>query len=110
MAVRSIAINKFSWTSYSPTERVYDSVVGDLVTFFGLQNLPDFPSSSGDTNYTVKLNDKIEQLAYTFYGNVELWWVLAGANDIVLPDGDMYEGLVLRIPAPSVVNQVLGIK
>jgi nucleoid-associated protein YgaU len=107
--VRSIASGRYSWLRYAKTERVVDGASGRPVTFFGLPELPVFRSGSGDTQYTVKAFEKIEAIAQRVYGNVELWWVIAEANGMTLPDADMYEGRVLLIPDPAVVRQTLGV-
>lgn len=53
-----------------------------------------------DTDYYVitTLGDRLDLLAYDFYQDVTLWWVIASAN--ALPGDSLYPpiGMQLRIP------------
>lgn len=55
-------------------------------------------NSTRYSTYLVAEGDRIDRLADRFYGDPELWWVIADANpDVLLPD-PLAPGVVLRIP------------
>jgi len=60
---------------------------------------PEIPLKETDTYIYVKQGDRLDILAYRYYGSVEDWWILARANE--LGKGTLYvtPGLQLRIPA-----------
>ena len=49
-------------------------------------------------HYTVKMNDRLDLLANTYYGDPTLWWVIADANPEVLYPFALTMGSILRIP------------
>lgn len=100
-------VSRNSWARFAPIERVVHE--GRTFSFVGLAELPDFPASSQDESYTVGANDYIEMIAFDRYGSELLWWVIAHVNDFTFPDAEMVEGVVIRIPSPSVVRDVLGV-
>lgn len=76
-----------------------------------LWNLPEYPEiapAGDDQRYVVDRKDRIDLLANSFYGNVELWWVIALRNELRLLPNDMYQNQVLQIPsARRVFNTIL---
>lgn len=48
--------------------------------------------------YIVHQGDRLDNLAYTYFGDPEFWWEIARANPEVFYPGDLIEGTVLRIP------------
>ena len=68
---------------------------------------PDIPYSNNDTYAVCVLGDRLDLLAFDFYGDSSYWWVIASANS--LPGDSLYlePGLQIRIPAnlPGVINQ-----
>jgi len=79
----------------------------DGIEHFDTLNLPEIPVQKDDTQYTVVGGDHIDKLAFKFYGNAVLWWVLAVANDLELLPVDLVPGMVLRIPSARFVSQGL---
>jgi nucleoid-associated protein YgaU len=73
----------------------------DDVEFFDLVALPDIPVQTGDINYVVTNGDRIDLLAYRFYGDPVLWWVIAAANGMQLLPCDLNPQAVIRVPSPS---------
>lgn len=53
-----------------------------------------------DINYTVKEGDTLHGIAYTYYKDSGLWYIIALANDIQNPFDltQFYPGQLLRIP------------
>lgn len=76
-----------------------------------LWNLPEYPEiapANDDQRYVVDRNDRIDRMAFTFYGNTDLWWVIALRNDLFLLPNDMFQNQVLQIPsARRVFNTIL---
>jgi hypothetical protein len=77
------------------------------VSFWEMEPLPEVPEDPNDLYYLVKNNDRIDLLASTFYGDPNLWWVIAGANDMNILPTDLQPGRVIRIPSPIYVSDVL---
>ena len=50
-----------------------------------------------DDYYIVKDEDTLDQLAFNYYGNAKLWWIIADINDIDHPMV-LTTGAVLVIP------------
>src|SRR3972149_5526884 len=57
-----------------------------------------------DVLYQVKDGDRLDLLAFRFYGDPILWWVIAVANGIELNPVQFNTGDKLRIPAPRFVG------
>jgi len=88
--------------------RFYDLVDVDEYTFWdGPEELPEVPVQDDDKFYRVTGVDRIDLLAYRFYGDAVLWWVIAVANDLELVPTALNEGAVLRIPSKTYVQQRL---
>ena len=53
----------------------------------------------GTTDRITQDGDRLDNLAYQFYGNKEYWWIIAAANQI--GKGTLYikEPTILRLPA-----------
>lgn len=80
--------------------------MGSLINFQGVEFwdllvLPPVSSHPQDTEYTVIGGDRIDNLAYRFYGDPTLWFVLAVANNMELLPVDMNVGDIIRIPAKA---------
>lgn len=63
--------------------------------------IPQVPEQEGDVYFFTERGDRLDLLAYEFYQDVSLWWVLAAANPIpTRRDSYMIEpGQQFRIPA-----------
>ena len=77
------------------------------VSFWELDELPRVPEDPNDFYYRVKNDDRIDLLATTFYGDPNLWWVIAGANNMNILPTDLQPGNLIRIPSPVYVSDVL---
>ena len=77
------------------------------VSFWELDALPTIPKSAADLYYTVEDVDRMDLLATRFYGNPNLWWVLAVANDMDLIPTGLRPGAVIRVPSPDYVTRSL---
>jgi hypothetical protein len=79
----------------------------DGIEFWNTLDLPALPIQPDDIQYQVQATDRIDLLAYKFYGDPVLWWVIATANDLELIPNDLSVGGVLRIPSVNFVQSVL---
>lgn len=87
--------------------RFKDFVSVKGVEFWELDNLPSVPTSPADIYYRVDVMDRIDTIATRFYGDPNLWWVIAVANDMNILPTDLHPGEVIRIPAPAYVNSTM---
>lgn len=53
------------------------------------------------TYYQVRASDRIDTLAYKFYGNSGLWWVIADANPEILDWSRMGNQIVSTTPGTA---------
>jgi phage tail protein X len=60
---------------------------------------PNIPLSENDIYVITNEQDRLDLLAYRYYGDVSMWWVIAAANNNITK-GSMYPfpGTQLRIP------------
>ena len=62
---------------------------------------PSIPSSPNDTYIIAAPGTRLDVLAFTYYGNVNNWWIIAEANGIGKGTFTIKPGLQLRIPSNS---------
>lgn len=60
---------------------------------------PPRPLAFSATRHVVREFDRLDLLAAQYYGDPELWWVLAEANPEVFYPEDIPPGTSLRIPS-----------
>lgn len=79
-------------------------------TFFGLWVAPEIPLSPFDSYHTVNETEigRMDSIANKYYGNTELWWVIAQVNSINDSLG-LVAGIVLRIPLKANVTAALSL-
>ena len=56
----------------------------------------DVPEQNGDLYVITQFGDRLDTLAYEYYGNPQLWWFIAKANKLVTMNVPV--GTSLRIP------------
>lgn len=72
----------------------------DTGSQYYLNNIyPDIPYTNNDNYVITTAGDRLDLLAYDFYGDSSLYWVIASAN--ALPGDSLYPtpGTQLRIPS-----------
>jgi hypothetical protein len=86
----------------------------DLVTVEGIEFwdtliLTDklLEAREDDIIHEVKMYDRIDNLAFQYYNDPILWWVIAVANDIEIVPTQLLEGDLIRIPSPQYVRTQL---
>jgi hypothetical protein len=91
--VKKVPLPSLSMFSKTP---VYD-VGGTII--FGLQQPVVLPAGS-DQIYTVRqgMENRLDRIAFNFYGTSRLWWAIAQVNNLTDPFLDVPTGKQLRIP------------
>ena len=69
---------------------------------------PNIPLSEADVYVITTIGDRLDSLAYSYYNDVNYWWVIAAANNNATK-GSMFPvpGTQLRIPTD--LNNVLNL-
>lgn len=69
---------------------------------------PNIPLSENDIYIITTIGDRLDYLAYTYYNDSELWWIIAAANNNAT-GGFLFPtpGTQLRIPTD--LNKVLDL-
>ena len=69
---------------------------------------PNIPLSESDVYVITTIGDRLDLLAYSYYNDVDLWWIIAAANNNATK-GSMFPipGTQLRIPTD--LSNVLNI-
>jgi hypothetical protein len=58
----------------------------------------NIPLRDSDIYVATETGDRLDTLAYTYYNNSSLWWIIASANNIHNAVFGFEDGTVLRIP------------
>lgn len=79
----------------------------DSIVFWDTLDLPEIVEQPDDLVHQVTDIDRMDLLAYQYYQDPRLWWVIAVANGMEDIPTHFNVGDQLRIPAPRYVTQVL---
>ena len=63
---------------------------------------PEIPPTNDDNYVITVLGDRLDLLAFDFYGDSSLWWVIASANSLPGDSLVVVPGTQLRIPVDVV--------
>jgi hypothetical protein len=76
------------------------------VPYFKGKVYPNIPLSANDVYVITTVGDRLDYMAYTYYRDSELWWVISSANNNATK-GSIFPvpGTQLRIP--SDINSIL---
>lgn len=92
----------FRGSRYTETEADYDAE-GNLA----FKDRKLFKFNKGNcSKYTFCQGDRLDLLAYKFYSDPRLWWVLLEVNTNYLREEDIHVGDTLLIPSPSEVDNL----
>lgn len=76
-------------------------------TYYQTNIYPEIPPVNNDYYVVTTVGDRLDLIAYDFYQDSSLWWVIASANS--LPGDSIYApvGIQLRIPVnlQTVINE-----
>jgi hypothetical protein len=67
---------------------------------------PEIPLSIDDSYIITQYGDRLDNLAYQFYGDPTYWWILSVANPD-LPKDSLYPPLGYQLRIPTFVTDVL---
>ena len=59
---------------------------------------PQIPLSDSDMYVASETGDRLDTLAYQYYKDSSLWWIIASANNIHNAPLGLKDGTILRIP------------
>ena len=114
MALKSVGkpASRNSWLNFCEPASVF-RIKGSLrnterTDYWELFIPPEIPLSENDITHIVTSNQRIDSIAYQYYGSSALWWIIAERNNISLPLSEVKQGVELIIPSRSVVDTVLG--
>jgi hypothetical protein len=57
--------------------------------------------------YMVQYGDTWTNISYTYYGTIELWWIICKFNDVYNPVSLPVEGTKIKIPTIDVVQSII---
>jgi hypothetical protein len=66
--------------------------------FFGTRSYPNIEPRETDVIYITNETDYLDSLAYKFYKDSSLWWIIALANNLGNGRLSIESGLQIRIP------------
>jgi hypothetical protein len=70
-------------------------------------DLPEYPNieaANDDITYKLGKLDRIDNLAFRFYGSKDLWWIIALRNGFNLLPNDLKPYVYIKIPSPRRVS------
>ena len=59
---------------------------------------PNIPLRDDDMYVATETTDRLDTLAYDYYKDASLWWIIAAANNIHNAPFGLKDGTILRIP------------
>jgi len=59
---------------------------------------PNIPLKDNDIYIVTQEGDRLDTLAYQYYGDQSLWWIIATANNIHDASFAVEDGTILRVP------------
>ena len=83
------------------------SSLGTTYEYFELFEEPVIESQDDDLLREVRVTDRIDRLAFEFYGDPRLWWVIALRNGWEQPMTGLHPGDEIVIPSPRYVRESL---
>ncbi len=105
-------IDRGEHDAYRKTRVYSDGTVLPGTLRFGVWRAPAFTVTDQTQRHTVTSKDvgQMDLIAYTYYGDESLWWVIAWANRIKNPITDMFVGQQLVIPdQASIATAIDGV-
>jgi len=69
---------------------------------------PDIPFSESDEYIITTVGDRLDNIAYSYYLDTTLWWIIAAANNNITK-GALYPEPGTQLRVPTDVNAVLNL-
>lgn len=73
-------------------------VTNDGRTVYRSRIYPNIPLRDDDIYVATETTDRLDTLAYQYYKDASLWWIIASANNIHNAPFGLKDGTILRIP------------
>ena len=69
---------------------------------------PNIPKKDTDIFIVTQGGDRLDTIAYQFYNDSSLWWIIATANNIHGADFAVDDGTILRVPQDpiDIINKI----
>jgi len=77
------------------------------IRYLSSTRYPNIPLSINDRYIYTMRGDRLDNLAYKFYGNSSLWWILSIANP-ELPNDSLYPTIGFQLRIPSNYKQIVS--
>lgn len=72
--------------------------LNDGRTVYRSKLYPNIPLRDDDIYVASETGDRLDTLAYQYYNDSSLWWIIAAANNIHNAPFGLDDGTILRIP------------
>ena len=70
----------------------------DGKTVYRSKVYPQIPLRDSDIYVATETGDRLDTLAYQYYRDASLWWIIASANNLHDAPFGLKDGTILRIP------------
>lgn len=77
-----------------------------IIRYRSSTRYPDIPLSENDIYMYTMRGDRLDNLAYQFYQDPTLWWILSVANPD-LPNDSLYPTIGYQLRIPSDISQIV---
>jgi hypothetical protein len=89
---------------YQYTKTVKQGATGSL--YYVNSIYPDIQPQDSDYYVITTIEDRLDLLAYNFYQDSSLWWILASAN--ALPGDSIYPPIGVQLRIPINIDNILA--
>ena len=76
--------------------------------YFKSKFYPNIPLSENDIYVITTIGDRLDSLAYSYYRDSTLWWIIAAANNNIT-NGALYPQPGTQLRIPSDINNILNL-
>jgi|TARA_R110000782_G_scaffold9902_2_gene31394 hypothetical protein len=77
------------------------------VAYSNVVQYPLIPLSGNDIYAITEFGDRLDNLAYQFYGDVSLWWIITIANPNKIPTDSLFIPIGTQIRIPQNVTSII---
>lgn len=67
---------------------------------------PNIPLSENDVYVITNIGDRLDSLAYSYYNDATLWWIISVANNNITK-GSLYPTPGTQLRIPTAINPIL---